>query len=387
MIRVGIIGIGNISGSHIDGYRAFGDRCKIVAFCDLDEGKATRRAAELGLGISIYEDASNMLQNEDLDLVSIATPPDTHADLTIVALDQGVNVLVEKPMAPSLEECDRMIAAQERSGKLLSVVAQNRFRNDTATLKSVIDSGLIGPVSHVQVDSLWWRGLPYYDLWWRGTWGSEGGGCTLNHAIHHLDLLCWLMGMPESILAAMTNAQHENAEVEDLSIAIMTYQRALAQVTSSVVHHGQEAGITVQGRDAKIAQPWAAAAELTQANGFPSPEGNPELVGDMNDLAQQHEPLPHVGHAGQIGDVLSALETPGGQPSISGQDGRNAVEMVTAIYASAIERTHIELPISQDNPFYQSGALAAEAPRFYRKTNSVREQAGDITVGVKSEEG
>lgn len=387
MITIGIIGIGNISGSHIDGYLAFPDQCEIVAFCDINAAKATRKAAELDLGIRVYENASTMFQKENLDLVSIATPPDTHADLTIEALEQGVNVLLEKPMAPSLEECDRIIAAREKSGKLLSVVAQNRFRNDMAALKSVLDSGLIGPVSHVQVDSLWWRGLPYYDLWWRGTWASEGGGCTLNHAIHHLDLLCWLMGMPQSVLAAMTNAQHENAEVEDLSIAIMTYHRALAQVTSSVVHHGQEAGITVQGRDAKIAQPWAAAAELTQANGFPRREGNSELVDALDELAQQQEPLSHVGHTGQIGDVLSALENPGRQPSISAQDGRNAVEVVTAIYASAIDSTHIELPIRQDNRFYRQGTLETEAPRFYQKKNSVKEQSGDIIVGVKSEEG
>lgn len=387
MMRIGIVGIGNISGSHIKGYLEFPELCEIVAFCDLDEHKAVKAAAAHGLDIPIYTDASVMAQQENLDLVSIATPPDTHADLTVAFLDQGVNVLVEKPMAPSLEECDRMIAAQVRSGKLLSVVAQNRFRDDTSALKAVVESGLIGPISHVQVDSHWWRGLPYYDLWWRGTWASEGGGCTLNHAIHHLDLLGWIMGMPESLMAAMTNAQHENAEVEDLSVAVLMYQRALAQVTSSVVHHGEDAGITIQGRHAKVAQPWSVKAEISQDNGFPQPDGNAELVQALEALVRDHEPLAHTGHPGQIGDVLSALATHGGEPSISGQDGRNAVEMVTAIYASAIQQTHIQLPIDEDNPFYRGGTLETEAPRFYRKSNSVREQAGDISVGVKSEKG
>jgi len=99
-------------------------------------------------------------------------------------------------MAASLEECDEMIEAARRSDRVVSVVAQNRFRTDMMKLKQVVDSGLAGKILHAQVDSYWWRGQTYYDLWWRGTWEREGGGCTLNHAVHHLDALQWMMGMP-----------------------------------------------------------------------------------------------------------------------------------------------------------------------------------------------
>ncbi|GAA2008922.1 Gfo/Idh/MocA family protein [Microbacterium ulmi] len=382
MLKVGIIGTGNIVNSHIAGYLEFPGECEIVAFCDLVPAKAAAKRDEHGLaGARVYADPAEMLADEDLDLVSIATPPSTHAQLAIQLLRGGVNVIVEKPMAPSLEECDAMLAAERESGKVLSVVAQNRFRDDMAALKDVLDSGLVGPISHVQVNSSWWRGLPYYDLSWRGTWASEGGGCTLNHAIHHIDLLLWMMGRPDSVTAVLTNAQHENAEVEDLSVAILQYGRALAEVTSSVVHHGQEAGIVVHGRDARVSQPWRAVAEVTQPNGFPVPGGDAALVAQLDDLFAAHSPLAHTGHGGQIGEILAALRA-GRRPAIDGVDGRNAVELVTAIYKSGIERATVDFPLQPDDPYYRTGTLEQRAPHFFEKTVSIAELDGTITVGV-----
>lgn len=382
MLRVGIIGTGNIINSHITGYLQFPQECEVVAFCDIVPARAQDKRDEHGLSTArVYADVSDMLAAEALDIVSIATPPSTHAQLAIDCLRGGVNVVVEKPMAPSLEECDAMLAAERESGKVLSVIAQNRFRDDMASLKSVLDAGLVGPISHVQVNSSWWRGVPYYDLSWRGTWASEGGGCTLNHAIHHIDLLLWMMGRPDSVTALLTNAQHENAEVEDLSIAILQYGRALAEVTSSVVHHGQDAGIVVQGRDARISQPWRAVAEVTQPNGFPVPDGNTALVAELDAFVALHPPLAHLGHAGQLGDVIAAVRD-GRRPVIDGVDGRNAVELVTAIYKSGIERATVDFPLQPDDPYYRTGALEARAPHYFEKTSSVSELSGSITVGV-----
>lgn len=331
MLKVGIVGAGGISKAHIEGYLAFPERCEIVALCDIDPARALSRRDAHGLDDArVYPGLEAMLAVEELDLVSITTPPSAHADTTIAALEAGVHVLVEKPMAPSLEECDRMIAAQRASGRILAVVAQNRFRDDMATLKEALDSGLIGTISHLAVNSAWSRALPYYDLWWRGTWASEGGGCTLNHAIHHLDLTLWLLGRPNAVTAVLANAQHDNAEVEDLSVAILAYDRALAEVTSSVVHHGEEQYLVIQGRKARISQPWKAVADTFAPNGFPRGSDD-ELVARLDALAAAHVPLTHTGHAGQIGDLLDAIET-GRPPAVTAQDGRNAIELVTAIY-------------------------------------------------------
>lgn len=384
MLTIGIVGTGGIARAHVDAYQRFADECAVVALCDPAPGRAEALRAELGIeGARVYTDADEMLAAEDLDLVSVATPPSTHAELSVKALRAGVDVLVEKPMAPSLEECDAMIAAAKDNGRLLSVVAQNRFRDDIATLKEVLDSGLAGPVTHAQVSSSWWRGTEYYDLWWRGTWESEGGGCTLNHAIHHLDMTLWMLGSPKAVTSVLTNAAHENAEVEDLSVSVLQYDRALAEVTASVVHHGEEQAIVVQGRDARVSQPWKVVAETARPNGFPTPDGDTERVAKIEAVAAAHRPLAHTGHAGQVGDMLDAVRERR-RPAVDGEDGRRAIELVTAIYAAGIERRTIDLPLRPDDPYYRTGTLVERAPHFYDKTASVTEQAGEITVGAKA---
>lgn len=382
MLKVGIIGTGNISPAHFSAYLRFPRECRIVAASDIIPGRAQQKLDRFGLAEArAYESTEEMLASERLDLVSIATPPSTHAPLTIAAFEAGADVLVEKPMAPSLEECDAMIAAATRHGRLLSAVAQNRFRDDTSTLREVLDSGLIGPVSHARINSAWWRGATYYDLSWRGTWESEGGGCTLNHAIHHLDLTLWLLGSPNAVSAAMTNAAHENAEIEDLSVAILEYDRALAEVTSSVVHHGEEQAIVLQGLYARVSQPWKVIADLAQPNGFRVPGGDLSRVDRIERVAAAHRPLEHTLHAGQVEDVLAAVRERR-RPAIDGEAGRAAVELVTAIYQAAIERRTIDLPLTPDNPYYRSRTLVERAPRFFEKTVSVDELAGEITVGT-----
>jgi UDP-N-acetyl-2-amino-2-deoxyglucuronate dehydrogenase len=236
MIHVGIIGTGAISSSHIAAYQRMFPRCKIIGLCDIYIEKARQKAAEYDLNdVLITDDAGQLLESDKLDLVSVCTPPYTHAELTVQALQSGKHVLVEKPMASSLAECDQMIAAAEENKKLLSVIAQNRFKDPIWKLKQVIDQNLIGDILHVQVDSLWWRGYSYYDLWWRGTWEKEGGGCTLNHAVHHIDALQWIMGAPLELQAVMSNVAHDNAEVEDISIANLRFSGGtLATVPSRI---------------------------------------------------------------------------------------------------------------------------------------------------------
>lgn len=381
MLSIGIIGTGNISRAHLHAYLQFPEEVQVVALADIEPGKAETARAEFALdGARVYEDATTMLASEHLDLVSIATPPGTHCELSVQALEAGVHVIVEKPMAPSLEECDRMLEAQRRSGKLLSVIAQNRFRDDMAQLKAVLDSGRIGRVAHARIASAWWRGRAYYDLWWRGTWASEGGGPTLNHAIHHIDLALWLLGRPQAVAAMMTNAGHDNAEVEDLSVALLQYERGLAELTSSVVHHGEQQEIIVQGEHARIGQPWSVAAETARPNGFPETGGDAELVAELEALAASQAPLEHTGHTGQLGDVIAAIRE-GRAPLVDGEAGKRAIELVTAIYAAAIERRTIDLPITAENPWYRSETLLERAPRFYEKTASVRSQEGEAIIG------
>ncbi|MDK2902905.1 MAG: UDP-N-acetyl-2-amino-2-deoxyglucuronate dehydrogenase [Clostridiales bacterium] len=381
MIRVAIIGTGNISAAHIEGYLQFPERCKIVALVDIYPEKAEEKKKRFGLkDAEIYDDHRKILDRNDIDLFDVCTPPYVHSEITINALNAGKNVLVEKPMAASLEECDAMLEAAQRNNKLLSVVAQNRFRTGYMRLKQVLDSGLAGDISHVEVDSYWWRDHSYYDLWWRGTWEKEGGGCTLNHAIHHIDMMIWMAGMPEEIQAAMSNTSHDNAEVEDLSIAILKFKnRALGQITSSVVHHGEEQQIVFQCKKARISAPWKVYASKGKSNGFP--ERNEELE---NEIEKFYESLPaqkYEGHTPQIDDVLKALEM-NSKPLSTGEDGRRALELITAIYKSASINQSVKLPLTKDDPFYTVAGLQANLPHFYEKSTSIENfEDESITFG------
>ena len=364
LLKVGVIGTGNIADTHLRAYSGFADRCEVVALADAAPGRAREKADSFGLvQVRSYDDARQMLAEEDLDLVRIATPPATHRDLAVMVLERGVNVLIEKPMAASLEECDQMIEAARASGALLSVVGQNRFRDDLVALKTVIDSGRVGALSHMRIDSAWWRGRSYYDQSWRGTWQDEGGGPTLNHAIHHVDLALWLFGRPRSVAAMMTNAQHDNSEVEDLSVAVLQYDKALAELTSSVVHHGEEQAIVVQGARARVSQPWSAAADVQLPDGFRQPGGDAALVSELDDFVENLPALRHRLHAGQIDDVLDAIAQ-NRAPAVDGRAGRDAIELVTAIYKASIERRTVDLPISNDDPYYLHSTLIERATRF-----------------------
>ncbi len=381
MIRVAIIGTGNISRQHIESYLEFPERCKIVAFADIYSEKSIELVKKYGLEAEIFDSYKELIGRKDIDLVSICTPPFCHAEIAVDFLNDGKHVIVEKPMAASLEECDRMIAAAEKSKSILAVIAQNRFKDPIMNLKKVLDSGKIGRILHAQIDSHWWRGHCYYDLWWRGTWEKEGGGCTLNHAVHHIDMLAWMMGKPLTVQALLSNASHDNAEVEDISIAALQYPNgSVAQITSSVIHHGEEQQIIFQGEKARISAPWKARAMVSKSNGFP--EDNTGLEKELNEYYNELPKLKYTDHKGEIDNVLTAIET-GANPLITGESGRLAIEIITAIYKAGFEKKTVELPIRKDDPYYTIKGLQARAIRFYEKRSSVVNlgEGQDITVG------
>jgi predicted dehydrogenase len=257
MIKVAIIGAGAISDSHILAYLNFKEKCQIVAFADLYVDKAKQKAEAYNLNAKVYPSYTELIEKEEFDVASICLPPYEHASAVIALLNSGKNVLVEKPMAPSLEECDQMIAAAQKNNRLLSVVAQNRFRTPVMRLNTVLKSGIAGKILYGKADSLWWRGSNYYDLRWRGTWEKEGGGCTINHAVHHIDMYLWMMGMPDSVLAITTNLNHTNSEVEDFSTAVLFYKNnAIGQITASLIHHGEEQQLLFQCENAGLSLPW-----------------------------------------------------------------------------------------------------------------------------------
>ncbi|MCG7378780.1 Gfo/Idh/MocA family oxidoreductase [Paenibacillus sp. ACRSA] len=383
MLKVAIIGTGAISNAHINSYLQFRERCEIVVLCDLYPDKAEAKKSEFNLNAKIVSDYKELL-HAGIDLISICLPPYEHAPIAVDFLNAGSHVLVEKPMASSLEECDRMIEAAQKSGKVLSVVAQNRFTNPIMKLKEMLDTGLAGAILHAQVDSFWWRGHCYYDLWWRGTWEKEGGGCTLNHAVHHIDALLWMMGRPDQVQAFMSNVAHDNAEVEDISIAMLRYPNgALGQITSSVVHHGEEQQFIFQGQHARISAPWKITASSSRANGFP--EKNLQLEEQLQETYDHLPNLPYEGHTAQIDNVLTSIES-GEPPLVDGTSGRSTLEMITAIYKSASTGENVSLPLVAGDPFYTRVGVQQHAIHFYEKSGYVENfTEQQITIGRTKE--
>ena len=384
MLNIAIVGIGNISAAHFEAVLAFPERARIVALCDIYPEKAQRAKEKYGLDCRIFDDHEKMLASgEKIDAVHVCTPPYVHAQIAVNAMNAGCNVLVEKPMAACLAECDAMLEAEKRNHVTLGVVAQNRFRDEIWRLKKVIDSGLAGKICLAEVKSAWWRGHCYYDLWWRGTWEKEGGGPTLNHAVHHIDMLNWYEGkLPAEVMAMLTNVMHDNSEVEDLSLAMLRYDDgSLASVISSVVHHGEGQGIELQCADAKISCPWDPEAEVTKGNGFPESGGNTVLKKKIEDFVRAIPPLPYTGHTGETDDFYKAVENRT-RPLITGEDGRRTVELITAIYKSGCLKRPVALPIDASDEYYTFEGILKHAIRFHEKSASLEnlEDAG-ITLG------
>ena len=379
MIKVAVVGTGGISHAHINAWLKFPERCKIVALVDIIPGKAQRVKEQYHLDADVYLDHHEIL-NRDIDIVDVCTPPFSHAEISINSLRNGKNVVCEKPMAASLQECDEMLKARNESGKKLSIIAQNRFREPIRNLKALLDSGIAGKVRSAQIDSFWFRGHSYYDLWWRGPWEKEGGGCTLNHAVHHIDMLGWMMGLPERVTSVLANTGHDNAEVEDLSVSIMEYPHALATVTASVVHHGEEQELVFQCEKAKLAAPYDVFASIPQPNGFPLKEPDQEFRKHADEFISSLPPIPYELHEGQLENVLSSLET-GCDVASTGEDGRRTIELITAIYKAGATHLPAELPLKPDDPFYTVDGIRKNVPHFYEKTTSVMELDGKISFG------
>lgn len=375
-IGVAIVGTGSISRAHIEGYRQFPESCRIVAVVDIVAERAQAAAAAIGPDVAWYTDFAEAYARDDVHLVSVCTPPFVHAPAAIAALEAGKHVLVEKPMAASLEEADAMLAAAKAHDRILSVVFQYRFGADWWRAKQVVASGLLGELHFGKAECQWWRGESYYDAWWRGTWEMECGGAVINHAVHHIDMLLWLMGPVESVYAEIGTVAHD-IEVEDLGLAIVRFQSgALGHIVGTVADHHNLDRIEVTGSQGAISLPWRSFAVKERPDGFP--QENPEAVEAIEQHFRSVTPPETRGHAPQIADILAAIRE-GRQPIVDGEEGRRSLELITAMYRSASTGERVKLPIDPADPFYTTEGLRKNVLR--RPTTRSRKAGGQSEVG------
>ena len=355
-VRTALVGCGKVGQIHAQALTALPES-EFVAVCDVELDRATSFATRFG--VKPYTDVARMLDECGVEALSIATPHPLHAEPAIAAATVGVHVLVEKPLAASVSDCDLMLAAARKSGSMLGVISQRRWYEPVERMKAAIDAGKIGrPVLGVFM-MYSWRDPSYYQSDpWRGRWDTEGGGVLVNQSPHMIDLLEWLMDdLVAEVSGYWANLNHPSVAVEDSAVAILRFKNGgLGSIVASLsqkpgiytkVHiHGSN-GASVGVETDRGATFIAGVSTISEPplNDLWTIPGEEDRLGrfQTEDRARFREidAVNHY-HALQIEDFLRSIieDRP---PLVTGEDGCRVVALFQAIYESNREGRAIEL--------------------------------------------
>jgi len=357
-LKTGIIGCGKVAGIHAAAFTAI-QRSAFTAVCDNDEKRAQELASKYG--VKAYTNVTEMVSKEKLDVVTVCTPHPVHKAPAVDALNAGANVLIEKPLASSLEDCDVMLSAAREAKKQIAVISQRRFYAPCRRLKEAIDSGKIGKPSLGLVFMFGWRNETYYNSDpWRGTWKGEGGGVLVNQSPHQLDLLQWFMGSEiDEIYGIWKNLNHPYIEVEDTALAILKFKNG--GIGNIIVSNSQKPGIYgkvhIHGDNGSSVgvQTDGGAMFIAGMTSILEPPVNDlwtiqgeedklkNWVREDSDLFNSVNSMEYF-HRLQVEDFIDAI-IDGRKPMITGEEGRVTVEIFTAIYRSQRDGKTIKFPL------------------------------------------
>ena len=337
----GIVGTGVIAAIHADAIALLAKtglsktglpNARLVAVTDVAADAAAAFAA--AHGCPAEPDLGALLARRDVEVVCVCVPSGLHAAIGVQAAKAGKHLVVEKPIDVSLEAADRLIDAARAAGVALTVISQHRFDPGLVELRRLLDDGALGRLVLGEASTKWYRTQAYYDsAAWRGTYAMDGGS-LMNQGVHYVDLLRWCMGPPAEVTAVCATQAHQ-IEVEDTALAIVRFASgAVGTILSSTAAFpgfpqrleitGTEGTVTVEDgqivRRALVADP-GPVAPVDAADAARSAASNPAAL----DVAS---------HAAQLADLLAAADT-GREPAVSGQDGRDALEIVLAVYESS----------------------------------------------------
>jgi predicted dehydrogenase len=376
-LRVGIVGCGSIAPSHALSYRNH-PRVELVGVFDIDRARADAFAARHGT--TAYGSCRELLDQQP-DLVSVATPPGSHTEVAVELLEGGSSVLLEKPPATTLADMDVLAAAEEVSSGFVYVVFQHRHGSGARRAHRLLRSGALGPPRVAVCETLWYRPDSYFLPEWRGNWAGEGGGPTLGHGIHQIDLLLHLMG-PWEALDARAARIARPVDFEDVSLAMVTFgSGAVGTVVTSLLSPRELSRIRLDTdggtlevnhvygyRDADWS--WTPTPDATTAASLgrdPGSEnadgaGHPGPAGRDDAWAASAGLDVPSNHAAQINHLVDDLLA-GRRHETTLASTRLTMEFVTALYASSIERTTVHRrDLTPANRFYHrlDGGLSAE---------------------------
>lgn len=337
----GIIGCGNISGSHLKAVQDVA-AAELVACCDVVEEKGKSFAEKAGC--KYYKHLEDMLQDEEVQAVSICTPSGMHSAHAIMAAKAGRHILCEKPLDVTLKKIDDMIAAADAHKVKLAGVFQRRTYESTRQVREAVRTGKLGKLVLGDCYQKYFRSHEYYASGdWRATWELDGGGSLMNQGVHGLDLIQYLMG-PVKRVSAYARRLVRNIAVEDTAVAIVEYQNGALGVlegTTSVTP-GYGCSVEISGDKGTIKMDGDTISKWDIPGEEQAEAGEAETEGTASDPLA----LSATGHTAHVADLCDAIINDR-EPAIPGREARRAVELIKAIYKSSREGgATVELPLS-----------------------------------------
>jgi predicted dehydrogenase len=356
-IRTGIIGTGKVAHIHAAALANL-EESEFKAVCNpnLAGGKAFAEA----YGVKAYAGVEEMVKDGGVQAVTVCTPHPLHCENTVEAASAGAHVIVEKPLASSLADCDAMIKVTAKAKVKLGMISQRRLYAPVRRIREAIDDGKLGRPVLGMVNMFGWRDQAYYSSnAWRGKWAAEGGGVLVNQSPHQLDILQWFMGPIEEVSGYWANLNHPYIEVEDTSIAIVRFKSgALGNIVVSnsqkpalygkVTVFGENgASVSVQTDGGQMFVPGMSPIEEPPINDLWTVAGEEDLLERWKredaDFFAKYDATKYY-HELQIKDFLRAI-IEDRDPLVTGEEGRKTVELFTAIYRSQRDGRAVKFPL------------------------------------------
>lgn len=340
-----LVGCGRIAKKHVEALANHDERAQLVAVCDPVEERA-RAMSEAAGGVAWFTKQSELYTHTEADVALIGTPSGMHPKHALRAAKAGLHAVVEKPMAITLDAADEMIRGCDDLGKKLYVIKQNRLNKTSQLLHRAIKKGRFGRLHFAQVNVFWTRPQTYYDqARWRGTWELDGGA-FMNQASHYVDMLHWLVGEVESVMA-FTATLGRQIETEDTGAAVLRFRNGAVgsiNVTMLTWPRNFEGSITVLGDKGTVKIGGKALNEVVQWDFAEYDDDDAEIEDASYKLPPGPGALYGHGHTGFFAQVLDDLD--GKTVEVTdGRGGRKGLELIIAIYKSARDKQIVSLPL------------------------------------------
>ena len=345
-MKYALIGCGRIATNHVKA--VLNNHLEFAAVCDVIpeqmENLLAKHELQNDSSIHRYTDYKEMIEQEQPQLVGIATESGVHAEIALYCIDHGVNVIIEKPMAMSITDADEIIRRSEEKGVKVSACHQNRFNVAVQQMRKALEAGRFGKLSHGSIHVRWNRNRDYYDqAKWRGTWAQDGGA-LMNQCIHGIDLLRWMMGDEVEEVYAQTAQQfHHYLECEDVGMAVVKFKNgAIGTIegTTNVYPKNLEETLYLFGETGTVK---IGGTSTNNIDVWDFADQRPEDA-DLKGLQEATSNVYGNGHTLVYADMMDAIaqDRP---PYIDAKAGRRALEMILAMYQSAATGLPVKLPL------------------------------------------